>query len=168
MTELKKERKKNKLSKSSFLKLLRKQKNGELCISLYDDNLRLPWNESQRKNYFQFLSHIEDEIINKHYKIEGNSGKYPGQVRLYHDIASLDFIETVCETGFNAGHSAFIWLNVNPDVRVFSFDIGIHHYTIPMAQALRKMFPDRLSLMIGDSRVTLPKFRRLYKQIKCD
>ena len=70
--------------------------------------------------------------------------------------------------GFNAGHSTFMWLNANPDVHVYSFDIGEHKYARPMADVLREMFPGRLNVTFGDSRKTLPEYHRKNPHITCD
>ena len=75
---------------------------------------------------------------------------------------------TVCETGFNLGHSSLLWLQTNPRVKVFSFDLGIHPYVKPSAEYINQYFPGRLTLIIGDSRETLPRFAKANPNIKCD
>ena len=70
--------------------------------------------------------------------------------------------------GFNAGHSTFMWLNANPNVHVYSFDIGEHKYARPMADVLDEMFPDRLNVTFGDSRKTLAGFHERNPEITCD
>ena len=42
----------------------------------------------------------------------------------YFEVARGPSVKTLCETGFNAGHSAAIWMNANPEARMFSFDLG--------------------------------------------
>ena len=61
-----------------------------------------------------------------------------------------------------------MWLNSNPDLHVYSFDLGEHHYSRPMADVLHEMFPGRLNVTFGDSTVTLPKFRKTHGSITCD
>ena len=63
----------------------------------------------------------------------------------------------VIEAGFNAGHSSFNFLTTRRDVVVQSFDIGRHGYVSPMSTFLRLKFPGRLSVVLGDSRLTLPR-----------
>jgi len=75
---------------------------------------------------------------------------------------------TVCETGFNLGHSSLLWLQANPRVKVISFDLGIHPYVKPSAEYINQYFPGRLTLIIGDSRETLPRFSKANPNIKCD
>ncbi|CAM9373070.1 unnamed protein product, partial [Choristocarpus tenellus] len=49
-----------------------------------------------------------------------------------------DRVTTVCEVGFNAGHSALNWLlNSRPDTKVISFDLGEHPYVGHAAQFLQ-------------------------------
>ena len=81
---------------------------------------------------------------------------------------SLSFVKTVCETGFNAGHSVLIWLLANPDAKVYSFDLGHYPCSRPMAKYLRKRYPDRFTITFGDSTETLPVFVRQNPDVKCD
>ena len=74
----------------------------------------------------------------------------------------------MCETGFNAGHSTLIWLLANPNVKVYSFDLNRHPCTAPMADYIRKRFPDRFTITYGNSTETLPAFRRENPDVKCD
>jgi hypothetical protein len=53
------------------------------------------------------------------------------------------------EIGFNAGHSAMLFLNSNPDIKIKSYDIAWHPYTIPCAIYLKQKY--NLELVIGDS-----------------
>ena len=57
--------------------------------------------------------------------IEGRSGQIPDQIRRHQKLAVEQKAKTVCETGFNAGHSAASWLkNSNPDAIYYGFDAG--------------------------------------------
>ena len=75
---------------------------------------------------------------------------------------------TICETGFNAGHSTLIYLLSNPRAKVYSFDINRHPLTQPMAEYLKQRFPGRFHITYGDSVKTLPAFHRLKPDVKCD
>ena len=66
-----------------------------------------------------------------------------------------------CETGFNAGHSSFNFLTARRDVNVHSFDLGFHRYVSPMASFLRRKFPGRLTVELGDSREAVPRYFKL-------
>jgi predicted O-methyltransferase YrrM len=64
----------------------------------------------------------------------------------------------ILEIGFNAGHSALLWLMTAPEGTVFRFfDIATHAYVRPCFAYLQAMFPDQdMELIVGDSRETLP------------
>ena len=80
----------------------------------------------------------------------------------------MSFVKTVCETGFNAGHSTLIWLLANPNAKVYSFDLNKHPCTEPMAHYLKNRFPDRFTVTFGDSTETLPAFRQENPHVTCD
>ena len=158
-----------KIKKSEFVKMLQSQ-TSDFCPDLFNGNVALDLTEKQSREVELFNQQIED-VIYKHNSgrvIEGHSGNHHDMQRLYLEIAHLDFIKTVCETGFNAGHSTFMWLNANPDVVVYSFDIDMHNYTRPMAYYLQSRFPGRLHLTYGDSRDTIPEFHVDSPEVMCD
>ena len=75
--------------------------------------------------------------------VEGHSGSYIPQTAMYLKLASLPFVKTICETGFNAGHSTLVWLTAQNNTNVYSFDLGEHEYGRPMADFLSSKFPGR-------------------------
>ena len=77
-------------------------------------------------------------------------------------------MNTICETGFNAGHGTLQWLTGSDHAQVYSFDIGSHYYTYPMANHLRYTFPGRLNLTFGNSLNTVPQFAARHPKVKCD
>jgi predicted O-methyltransferase YrrM len=64
----------------------------------------------------------------------------------------------ICEIGFNAGHSCLLMLLANPNSSIVCFDICHHAYTLPCFEYLESQFPGRLTLICGDSSVTVPSF----------
>lgn len=78
------------------------------------------------------------------------------QMNLYSAAAVAD---SVLEIGFNAGHSCFLFLLANPNSKIVCFDLGEHAYVKPCAYYLDRLFPGRLTLILGDSRSTVPKYR---------
>ena len=64
----------------------------------------------------------------------------------------------VCETGFNAGQSALIWLLANPKAKLYSFDLGQYGYTQAAAEFMAEKFPGRFTFIAGNSVESLPKF----------
>ena len=101
-------------------------------------------------------------------RIEGYTAMWEAGTLVYWHLVKLPFVKMVCETGFNAGHSSFLWLSTNPQTHVYSFDIGEHKYSQKMAAYLQSQFPGRLNVTWGDSTLTLPEFHRNYPSIKCD
>ncbi len=64
----------------------------------------------------------------------------------------------VLEIGFNAGLGSAAFLEATPQAHVVSFDLAEEPYVAACAAHLRARYPDRLHLVMGDSRVTLPQF----------
>lgn len=62
----------------------------------------------------------------------------------------------VLEIGFNAGHSAEIFLSNNPSLKLTSVDIGDHSYTKTGKEYIDKIYPNRHLLMIGNSLNVVP------------
>ncbi|KAI0221060.1 hypothetical protein LSAT2_027517, partial [Lamellibrachia satsuma] len=111
-------------------------------------------------SYIEHRGNFERELSRVHGEgfVMGHSGGSDPQSRFYYWLAGRPWVKTVCETGFNAGHSTLQWLTGSDDTIVYSFDIGSFKYTRPMADYLNKTFPGRLHLVIGDSLETLPHF----------
>jgi len=74
-------------------------------------------------------------------------------------IVSNPSVRSVLEIGFNAGHSSYVFLEARPDVRVVSFDLGEHSYVSAAKDFIDKKFPGRHELVLGDSTVTVPRYR---------
>ena len=74
-------------------------------------------------------------------------------VALYNNRQGTKF----CEIGFNAGHSAALFMIHAPRAEYIFFDLGTHKYTKPCYEYLRSKFPETQTKMVcGDSRLTLP------------
>lgn len=67
---------------------------------------------------------------------------------------------TICEIGFNGGHSCLLFLFDNPSVKKFhTFDICFHKYTEPCFEYLKKVFPNvEFKLIKGNTKFTLPQY----------
>lgn len=103
---------------------------------------------------------------------EGHSGTLTFERWLYATIASQRWVKTICEVGFNGGHSALLWLAANPRARVIMFDLGAHGYVQRGLEWLQKR-PElnatrRLSLVLGSSTETVPRYARDFPLTKCD
>jgi len=91
---------------------------------------------------------------------EGYCEQVPEQVADLKDLTKDPSIKTILEIGFNAGHSSELFLENNPNVSVTSFDIGEHKYISNSKYYLDKMYPGRHTLILGDSRVSIPKYSK--------
>ena len=84
------------------------------------------------------------------------------------EMARIPWVKTICEVGFNAGHSAISWLAADMKVNLYSFDLGKHDYVRPLAEYVTQRYPGRFQIILGDSRETMPKFIREHPAVKCD
>jgi predicted O-methyltransferase YrrM len=65
----------------------------------------------------------------------------------------------IMEIGFNAGHSADLFLRTNPDAQVVSFDIGMHNYVRQGKDYIDAKYPGRHTLVLGDSTQSVPEYK---------
>jgi predicted O-methyltransferase YrrM len=88
---------------------------------------------------------------------EGHSQQCIKQIVLLKKIVKHN-IKNVLEIGFNAGHSAEIFLGNNKNINLTSFDLGYHDYTLTGKRYIDEAFPNRHTLILGDSLVEVPKY----------
>jgi predicted O-methyltransferase YrrM len=74
----------------------------------------------------------------------------------------------VMEIGFNAGHSAEVFLQNNKDLTLTSFDLGGHEYVLSAKEYIDTTYPNRHNLILGDSRTSIPIFLKNNKDTKFD
>ena len=88
---------------------------------------------------------------------EGYSQQVPRQVE---DLINLSRGSPMhaMEIGFNAGHSAEVFLKNNPNLTLTSFDLGDHDYVHVAKEYIDTTYPNRHTLILGDSTVTVPKY----------
>jgi len=88
---------------------------------------------------------------------EGYSQQVPEQVN---DLIKLTQYgkKRVIEIGFNAGHSAEVFLENNNDLELVSFDLGCHKYVEVAKEFIDNKYPNRHTLILGDSRKTIPEY----------
>lgn len=98
---------------------------------------------------------------------EGNCQGVPDQVN---DLIYLtkNGKLNVMEIGFNAGHSAEVFLRNNKDLTLTSFDLGVHNYCVAAKEYIDFIYPNRHTLIFGDSRITIPQFINNNKGAKFD
>lgn len=116
-----------------------------------------------RNNHEYFINLHIIMLIHKYltnhgfYTFEGYSQEVTGQVNDLISLTSKPNI-SVMEIGFNAGHSAEIFLKNNPTLNLTSFDLGEHDYGVCAKEYIDMIYPNRHTLILGDSRDTIPKF----------
>ena len=95
------------------------------------------------------------------HELEGYSQQIPQQVRDLQSIMGTTPKGTtpkrIMEIGFNAGHSAEIFLQ-NPETTVTSFDLGMHDYVSHAKEYIDRHYPHRHTLILGDSKETIPTY----------
>lgn len=96
------------------------------------------------------------DFLSKTIDLEGNIDNVKAQQEKLIELSKN--VKTAMEIGFNAGHSAELFLKNNPDLTLISFDIGEHDYVLTGKRYIDKMFPGRHTLIIGDSTMSIPKF----------
>ena len=77
-------------------------------------------------------------------------------------------IKTIVEIGFNTGMSSAYFLSARDDIKVISVDIGFHRYVNDCKKLIDKQFPNRHTLIIGDSKKIIPELHKLDPGIKPD
>ncbi|CAM9845751.1 unnamed protein product, partial [Discosporangium mesarthrocarpum] len=130
------------------------------CMDLVEVTVR----DRREDTYHRMVRLLEDHLarVNPNFEFEGHTGGNPEKVWSLGSLAREggEHVQTVCEIGFNAGHSALNWLlNTGPDTKVVAFDLGGHPYVIHAVQYLQQnLFPGRLDLVLGSSQETVPSY----------
>ena len=91
------------------------------------------------------------------YHFEGYSQQVDQQVKDLIAITNKPNLR-VMEIGFNAGHSADVFLKNNKFLDLTSFDLGEHAYVLAAKRYIDETYPNRHTLIIGDSTKSVPKF----------
>ncbi len=101
------------------------------------------------------------------HEFEGYSQQVPQQVADLIHLTSQPNVK-IMEIGFNAGHSAEVFLKNNPSATLLSFDLGVHSYVAEAKRYIDFMYPHRHNLIIGDSTQMVPHFTENNKDAKFD
>lgn len=101
---------------------------------------------------------------------EGHSQQVPAQIEELVSLLSSYGNNPISamEIGFNAGHSAEIFLQNKENLILTSFDLGSHSYVWTAKEYIDSVYPNRHHLILGDSRKTLPKFISDCPNVKFD
>jgi hypothetical protein len=112
-------------------------------------------------------------IAGSHETLEGNSFTYhettlPAPELLTKQENLRNFArnkKAILEIGFNAGHSAALFCEANPDLELICVDIGIHKYVQPCYEHLRQKYGDRIQLIVSSS-LELTNLSELQSKLK--
>ena len=103
-------------------------------------------------------SHVPDPAA--WWETMGHAAQVPEQVASFRGlVANEPRVRTgcVCEIGFNAGHSAIMWLH-GTGARLVEFDLQSLPYSTASRRFAETTFPGRVAFHVGKSRNTLPQY----------
>lgn len=89
---------------------------------------------------------------------EGYSQQVYAQVDILKRLMAENNVQSILEIGFNGGHSSELFLSESPEHHVLSFDLGEHLYVAFGKKYIDETFPNRHTLVLGDSTVTIPNY----------
>eukprot|EP01035_Chromulina_nebulosa_P032355 gene32355-43223_t len=98
----------------------------------------------------------------------GHIGEVLNEMHDFAMAAMTPGVKTICEVGFNAGHSAGVFLLSNPSAKLISFDLGTLAWTKSQVEYLKHLFPNRLTFVEGNSQVAIKEYAAKNPEIKCD
>jgi len=101
------------------------------------------------------------------HSFEGYSNEVPLQVTDLINLTNKPNIN-VMEIGFNAGHSAEVFFKNNKTLTLTSFDLGGHNYVTTAKEYIDATYPNRHTLILGNSMVNVPTFFENNKDTKFD
>ena len=116
------------------------------------------------------VNSLQQYLTQQHVPVtEGNIGSNEAQKNEITKILKSKPFQNILEIGFNAGHSSELFLK-NTNAQVYSFDLGDHlaQYMVTGKQYIDAVFPNRHTLILGDSKKTIPKFTLDSKNMKFD
>lgn len=89
---------------------------------------------------------------------QGNIYDVPHEVLFYGEAARRPGVLRVGEVGFNAGHSALVFLWSNAAVNMTSFDLGDLAWTSSSVEFVKAAYPGRMEYVKGLSTDTVPAY----------
>lgn len=101
------------------------------------------------------------------YGYEGHSQQVQEQVKDLINLTNKENIN-IMEIGFNGGHSAEIFLENNKNLSLTSFDLGVYDSVNVAKEYIDMKYPNRHTLILGDSTITIPEFIEKNKNTKFD
>ena len=95
----------------------------------------------------------EEDVVSRRLQ---SIAAWPPQTSYYAAVVRRPGISTVCEVGFNAGHSAVVLLQANPSVRLETFDLFSYPHSADSLSYVMRRFPGRVTPHKGRSAQTVP------------
>lgn len=147
------------------------------CRHIFHKNLMNPlWrkavNETLLSKIGEAHKRLDQVISDKKLTIwEGHSASYSDELRMYIQVSQNPCIKTICEIGFNAGHSALLWLHANPHAKVVFFDLYAFDYSSVGEAFIREqtyLNPSRLTIHKGDSTKIVREVHASEPSLVCD
>jgi FkbM family methyltransferase len=117
-----------------------------------------PHERTRAAEHSQLLQGLTAAIADYHI-VEGGSFQIVHQVARLRELVYRTSPKSIMEIGFNAGHSALLFLAITPpETKVVSFDLGEYAYVFAAKRYIDSVFPGRHTLVTGDSTTTVPKY----------
>jgi predicted O-methyltransferase YrrM len=113
------------------------------------------------------LREIEDAIAARRFTLREGSASIE-EIRFLSSVAQQRNAMVVGETGFHTGSSSIAFLKAGPKVTVVSFDIGRYGYVMLAKEIIDGKFPGRHTLIYGNSRKTVPAFKKSNPELRFD
>ena len=110
---------------------------------------------------------FEGNYVYDHQSFQASSEKINKQVNLF-SLGAIETNKDILEIGFNAGHSALLFLLAHPTSKIHCFDTCAHSYTKRCFNYLSSNFPGRLVLIQGKSTEQLSGYKAAHPDLVCD
>lgn len=117
---------------------------------------------SLQDQYDQHLSGVWNHIREGHCLLSDTT------TEVFKQILDTAKPKHIFEIGFNAGHSAYMFLSLDDEVKVDSIDICRHRYTIPCAKKIEELFEGRFRFGKKDSLTIQSETLREYDFVYID
>ena len=94
--------------------------------------------------------HLINRTVDAWWSTMGHVGQVDEETRALRELATRSGVETVCEVGFNAGHSAVLFLS-GLRTRLIEFDKLELPYSQASKELIQTLFPNRTTFYHGGS-----------------
>lgn len=93
----------------------------------------------------------------------GHVAQVPRQVRALREMVLQRRPRVICEMGFNAGHSAIVFLE-NTSAQLNSFDLFNLPYSAPTRGFVAARYPGRVKFHEGNTKATVPRYNQAVEE----